>query len=240
MSLKLARLFAALSLSLIPFGIGTIGAHAAESCSNEGGIWMMVNQNPTSGTLGILQFETRTLANCGGFTPIAWSTNGIALGANFGNWAETGYEIEYGQYKQHIDDWFTEWGLNYTTKGRNESTFSSLCNFGTHSGNWQVVNSGSSSWTGLVDCGDGHGWRNLHTYSGTGFTTGQSWSETGRYGGTGTTMQDYHYNLQYRSTSGSWYYWPSMFCEVNSTSNWYPGILGGSAYQILQGSPSCP
>jgi hypothetical protein len=213
----------------------------AESCLDEGGIFMWPNQGATAGSVGEIKTQDRTLAACGVNTGIAWSTTGMAFNGNVGNWVEDGWVLEYDSIGHHFYDGFTEWGLGGHSRNLTYYPMANLCTMGNYTW-WEVVNSssGSTNWTAFVDCEDGSGFRKLVLYSSTGYSSGRPWGETGRLGATGTTMQDFHDGLKYESsTGGTWYSWPSMSCQSNSTSNWYPTIQSGHSYDIYQGAPGC-
>jgi len=210
-----------------------------ESCSNEGGIWLYetVDSNAAANK-GEIRTTDRTLAGCGAYNTIAWSTQGISPDASFASWMEVGWTLSYDVFGSHYEYWFTEWGLNHTAKGRDSAGIISVCPNALPSFTWwKVESTGKDTWTGSVDCEDGAGFHALMTYSKTTFGNGLGWSETGRFGGTGTSMQDTHQNLQIKSTKGVWSAWSGMSCQNATASNWNWVVLTPSSYQTQQGTP---
>jgi hypothetical protein len=211
-----------------------------ETCDNEGGIWMMVSYpQPTGiGNQGEIQNVDRTLAGCGPYTTVAWATVGISPTDSLGTWMETGWTLSYNLAGTHYRWWFTEWGINHTVVGRDSDSFNSICTLGGYA-RWDVEGTAPDEWSGLVDCEDGKGWHVLHSYTGTGFTSGIGWSEAGRHGGTGTSLEDYHRNLQYEPSVGTWSNWPGMVCQLDAASNWYPAPQSANSWKSQQGTPTC-
>ncbi|MEX2458738.1 MAG: hypothetical protein WD770_07100 [Actinomycetota bacterium] len=149
-------------------------------------------------------------------------------------------------FGQHQFFWFAEGGVNGDYFDLTRGALWSKCPNYTTPGvymKFRVTHFpiGTTDWSMDVDCKDGAGWRNLKVYDNTGWYTGYSLVETGRFGGNDTGMSDDHVGIQRKTSGNVWTNWSNMACLDDNVASWNGQEVSATHYRTTVNSvQSCP
>jgi len=180
---------------------------------------------------------------CGYNYPLAWSTGHLVLGNIYGNWIENGYYLQASGPGAKYYMYFGEWGINYTALSHDIIGPACTWPVGQGSVTWKGSSSypTGTNWTLFINCNGGPDtyWKTQVTYNNTGYNTGSATGETGRFGGTVTSMQDYQFNLFYQLGNNAWANWASPICRQDDSAGWQPNGLSVNSYNTITGGSNC-
>ncbi len=233
------------------FVVGSLMASAPSSagvCEKEEvvfqGAWNTSNRTFITGhgTRNEIENTYRKLnvSTCGYDRFLAWSTSHVRLGGIHGHWVEAGWEQARAVSGRHYLYWFTEAGRNYNTIVYHEGPPPCTLTPGSGRSKWLVQNvAGTYDWKMQLDCADGRGWFLLKTYKSLGYNRGYLLGETGRFGGSGTSMATFMPGLLYKNSGGSWPYWPYNTCGDDIAEGWNGRYRTNSSFDVVPGSFNC-
>ncbi len=157
---------------------------------------------------------------CASFT-MTGSTSLLLFTPDAKNWVEVGWRegLVSGSKEWH---WFTELGINGNATVNEGTANTWPCPVTAGLSTPQFMDNGVSNntWNLDINCSDGTGNNQVHSYSSTGFSQGRPQVEVFRFDGTATGASDIHTSLQWKDPAGFWNNWTGGRCFFQSISNW--------------------
>jgi hypothetical protein len=230
--------FAAAGVIVSPSSAG-----ATDYCgSTDHGIWLIQSQPSGYGSQAQVQKINHSLVNCGGtgYTTSSEQTSGVLLTWDAKHWVEVGV-MKYlyctvgcsTSYKA-----FGEWGFypnivggpfrygNYTADGGLASLKANNVD-------------GTFDWKIWWNPTGGTSYTLLDTFEGMNTTHGWAWGESSRFGKTGTDIDDHHYNMQFKNSSGVWKNIGTLICQNDTDldNKWIH--ISDNEFRVAAGAVTC-